>query len=210
MKLLNYIENFLTILQLGVFAFILLSLFFASKLGPEDQIDFFSPYFEFDRGRNLLESELNNFLNEKSSVLFTGPEDAVLKVPRITYSIPATPGLRWFLAGFMMVYLSLIILIFHVFKKIIRSVTNQQSFIQQNIQRIKVIGLILLAIPIIEKIVDLLMLKYYNAHYAIKDMTLETGGSFDWTMFILSLLIYTLGFALEQGRSMQEEQELTI
>ena len=209
MKLLNYIENFLTLLQAGFLAAILLVFYLTFQMKEGSQEDFFSPRFEFKDGSNLLQSELTNFLYEDSHMVFEGPESAKLKVSRISVETEVTTGWKWTFVGFSCIYFSLTIGVFQIFKKIISAVSNRKPFTKENIKRIKLLGLVLLSIPVIELIVDKLVLMYYSGLYSMKYMTLDSH-SFDWAMFNLSLLIYTLGFAFEQGRKLQEEQDLTI
>ncbi|WP_258101922.1 hypothetical protein [Marinoscillum pacificum] len=100
MKTLRYIENFLTLLQVGALASMLLGLYLTYQMKEGSQQDFFIPHLEFNSGRNLLQSELTNFLNSESHMVFEGPESADLQVSRITINTEATTTWRWGFAGF--------------------------------------------------------------------------------------------------------------
>lgn len=210
MKKLHYIENFLSLVQAVMLAAMLLTFYLVFNMKEDSYVDLFNPHFEFESGRNLLQSELNRFLDSESSKQFVGPDNAKLEVSKITLSTKVTAGWKWAFAGFITVYFSLAIGIFQIIKKIIASISKNASFGSENIKRIKWLGIVLVTIPIFEWIVDNLMLMYYSGQYSMKYMTLESSNSFDWTMFNLSLLIYTLGYAFDQGRSLEAEQELTI
>ncbi|WP_421874771.1 DUF2975 domain-containing protein [Marinoscillum sp.] len=210
MNKLNYIKNFLTLVQVSVLVAGLIGFFLVFNMENGTYVDLLNPHFEFEHGRNLLQSELTNFLNSESSMKYSGPESVVLEVSRISLATEVTTGWKWGMITFIALYSAIVLGTFHFVKKIISNIANQQSFSYRNIQHIKLLGVVLLCIPLLEWVFDWLILQYYSTQYSMKYMNLESSGSFDWSLFNISLLIYTLGFAFDQGRKLQEENELTV
>lgn len=101
-------------------------------------------------------------------------------------------------------------------RKIILTVLEESPFIKRNADRIRIIGTILVAVPIITSILSFLInsdnflgLGYYYTIKGIKSIYVNLN-IFDWTAVLFGFLFMAISEVFRIGVRMKEEQELTV
>ena len=101
-------------------------------------------------------------------------------------------------------------------RKIILTVLDESPFIKRNADRIRKIGTVLVAVPILTSIVTLLIsylnllnLGYYYSIKGIKSIFINLN-IFDWNAVLFGFLFLAISEVFRIGVKMKEEQDLTI
>ena len=101
-------------------------------------------------------------------------------------------------------------------RKIILTVLDESPFIKRNADRIRKIGTVLVAVPILTSIVTLLIsylnllnLGYYYSIKGIKSIFINLN-IFDWNAVLFGFLFLAISEVFRIGVKMKEEQDLTV
>ena len=101
-------------------------------------------------------------------------------------------------------------------RKIILTVLDESPFIKRNADRIRKIGTVLVAVPILTSIVTLLIsylnllnLGYYYSIKGIKSIFINLN-IFDWNAVLFGFLFLAISEVFRIGVKLKEEQDLTV
>jgi hypothetical protein len=97
-----------------------------------------------------------------------------------------------------------------LFKRIIKSVEDDNSFSIGNIGRVKLAGALVMLAPVFEWVLRMGFMAWINSKLTFEGMTLTSDADYGISISIVGLLIIVLGIAFEQAQKLQEEHELTI
>lgn len=138
------------------------------------------------------------------------PEPIQVNAPEMRMSKPLDLELRLAVAGLIIVGTAYITALLVLFKNIIQDIRVSNSFNLRNIQRVKLLGLlVLLDIPI-SWLVSKFFLWRFQQLYSFEGMEIQTENlHVPWTL-LLGFMIVVLGVAFEQAQKIQQENELTI
>jgi hypothetical protein len=138
------------------------------------------------------------------------PEPIQVNAPEMRMSKPLDLELRLAVAGLIIVGTAYITTLLVLFKNIIQDIRVSNSFNLRNIQRVKLLGLlVLLDIPI-SWLVSKFFLWRFQQLYSFEGMEIQTENlHVPWTL-LLGFMIVVLGVAFEQAQKIQQENELTI
>lgn len=101
-------------------------------------------------------------------------------------------------------------LIFYQLKRFIKSLVNGNPFTRNNIRLLFSIGILVIAFPVLQYIVESLELSWIKNQFSYKGYSIYSDISFQYYLFGLGILILTITEVLRQSISIKKEHELTI
>ncbi len=139
------------------------------------------------------------------------PEPPILLSPEtVEMSFPISNRMKWAVGITFLFIAAFLTYFFEVFRKIIRDVEAKTAFSSENIRRVKLIGFLVTIGTVMEWCLELGFVFWVDFTYHFEGLELISKSTFGWPVLLLGLLIIVLGVAFEQGRKMQEENELTV
>lgn len=183
----------IVLVSLGIVGFVTLPEGYSSGISE--------PYWEITSAE--LREELNSLLPQTDDPL-------TLEITSAQMNIPINLGIRVFMIAFILILGAYMAYILEVFRQIIKDVRNNSPFNIKNIRRVKRIGILITTAPIIEWALLTLLSVWFDSRYQFEGLKLAANNNLGWPVLILGLLIIVLGMAFEQGKKMQDENEMTI
>ena len=201
MKKLKMIERLIILAELLVLIGVIMVIIVMVVKPEGSYIDIQKPHWVITSGN--LQDKVSDLLPESDKPILLTAD--VLKM-----QVPVDLKTR-----FIMIILILIIGIYMAYllrliQKIICDVRKKTPFNIKNTIRLKRIGMLVTIAPLFEWILLSILSLWLSQKYHFDGLQLESNSSLGWPVFILGLLIVTLGIAFEQGQKIQEENQLTI
>jgi hypothetical protein len=194
----------------GVITFLMLSLWLGVAVGTVSLVTMKEGrYYEMSEPHLRVKSdELQKSLGE--TLANSIPESFRIRVDTMKLSQPIDGGLKVLLLSIVYLSVGYLTYVLFVFKSIINDVRRSNSFNRDNIQRVKLLGLLIVIAPFANWLVAKAMVWWLEYNYLFDGLKVVSDSSFDFTVFLMGLIIMVLGVAFEQGQEIQQENELTI
>jgi amino acid transporter len=161
-------------------------------------------------GEPQLEITSESLITNIERILPKKHGQAVIKVNKLDMSIPVHLSLRMIVICIALIVAIYAGLILDIIRKIIGDIEHNSPFNIKNISRVKRIGILVCFAPIFEWFLHVIFSFWLSGYLAIDGVKLVFESGLGWPVFLLGLIITVLGIAFEQGRKLQEENELTI
>ncbi|MFT4834710.1 MAG: hypothetical protein ACI83W_000403 [Marinoscillum sp.] len=139
-----------------------------------------------------------------------GAPGLLLSNGKIDIKTPLTTPWRLGLILAILSTVGFFLLISGYMHRIISDIRLGQAFNDANIRRLKSIGRLVMLAPIVEWLILTSMSIWLSISYDFEGLSPDYDNELGWTVFLLGLLIYSLGSAFEQGKNIAEENQLTI
>ncbi len=101
-------------------------------------------------------------------------------------------------------------LIFYLLIRFIKSLINGNPFTRNNIRFLFSIGILVIAFPVLQYIIESLELSWIKNQFSYTGYSIYSDISFQYYLFGLGILILTITEVLRQSISIKKEHELTI
>ena len=201
MKKLKLIEGLIglagMLVIIGVIMFIIVTV-----VKPEGSyMDMKEPHWEINS--ESLQKKMRSLLPESE-------KQVLLTVDVLRMDLPVHLNTRVIMIAMMIVIGAYIAYILRIIHKIICDVRRKAPFNLENTKRVKRIGFLVTMAPLLEWLLLWILSIWISKNYQFDGLKLEMDPSLGWPVFVLGLLIVTLGVAFEQGQKIQEENQLTI
>lgn len=211
MRKLGLIYSFLNIIKGFVGIGGIVAIVIITMLPNGTFIDIGDPYYKVEEhGKSTTSSEIDNAVGEILSPGMRNEDPIVLQVKSIDLSTEINYSWKTLIVVFIIMTAAFFVIILHSMQRIIKDIKNGKPFSIKNIQRLRTIGLLVMIAPIVEWLMSMIMILWFSSLDTVDGLKLEFTSELGWMVFILGLIIYTLGFAFEEGNKIVEEQELTI
>jgi hypothetical protein len=161
-------------------------------------------------GEPQLEITSESLITNTERILPKKHGQAIIKVNKLDMSIPVHLSLRMIVICIALIVAIYAGLILEIIRKIIGDIEHNSPFNIKNISRVKRIGILVCFAPIFEWFLHVIFSSWLSGYLAIDGVRLVFESGLGWPVFLLGLIITVLGIAFEQGRKLQEENELTI
>lgn len=212
MKKIKLISSFLRVVQVLIILGGTFVCIFIFSMDNGVFVDVAEPYFKVKSG-NLNLSE--NLATKLSDLLREAPQKSdndpvIFHVNRIDMSVEVDLPFKILVTLLILVTVLYSFLVVWYMQKIILDIRNSDAFNDRNIKRIRSIGVLIMFAPVTEWIMQIGFNYWFAMKYSFPDMAIESTKELGWSVFIIGLLIYTLGYAFTEGKKLKEEQELTI
>lgn len=138
------------------------------------------------------------------------PDPIQIRVESMRISKPLDVRMKISVMAMVIITTSYITYVLNLFKNVIQDVRASNSFSLENIQRVKLLGLLITLQPPVDWVVGKMIVWWYRSQYQFEGVDVVLNQPFGLWIFLLGLMILVLGVAVEQGQKIQQENELTI
>lgn len=160
-----------------------------------------SPSLTFDQ--EVLQQSINEVLRPENGMKY--------HISKIDVEVPPTPQLRLVIIAAAILYGGFVFWILQIIIKIVEDIRQSRAFRSINITRLKRIALLFVVAPLLGSLVDMVFTLIVGSIYELPGgQTFTAGFDFDFTLFVVGMLLYAIAYAFGEGLKMKEEQELTI
>ena len=210
MKKLQITYALITISKILVVLGALASIAYFSFAPPMENLFVGTDHFQPHLGDIFWEIESKSLEENLRTQLPPLNEPMVLTVNQIGISLPMTTTYRVISIILVTLYSAYVFLLLQRAGAIIKRIKLGAFFSQKNTKALKQIGLLVTLAPFLESIITSSFMSWIGLTYHAEGMSLHSEGHLGAPVVILGLLITALAMAFDQGRKLQEEQELTI
>jgi hypothetical protein len=132
-------------------------------------------------------------------------------------------SVKGYMAMMAIIKIGYIFIIFYTLRKFVLSLKNKEAFTVHNVQRLRILGLLLLLIEPLNWMGRYFSKKWISAHF-IFDLPEEStahgigykvgyaigAGDFVWNWILAGLLILVISEVFKQGLQLKQENDLTV
>jgi hypothetical protein len=106
--------------------------------------------------------------------------------------------------------IAVVLFILYQLRKIFANLVKEEPFVEENVLRVRKIGMIVLLGAVIQSIVEYLIGCFVMRHIMIQGIQLVPEFELDVPSFLAGLAVLVLAEVLRQGTEIKEDQNLTI
>ncbi|MEQ8470060.1 MAG: DUF2975 domain-containing protein [Marinoscillum sp.] len=211
MRKLGLIYSFLNFVSGLVIIGTIIAVFFITTLPNGTFIDIGNPYFRVVHvGEESIHTQLNDAINDVLWRHTHNTEPLVFDLKRVDISTEISTSWKILIITYALLTGGFFLIILLGIQRILNDIRNGKPFGDNNIKRIWMIGILIAFAPLAEWLMHMITIYWFQPLDRVDGLNLEFSSRLGWEIFIIGLLIYTLGYAFEQGKKMEEEQALTI
>lgn len=137
-------------------------------------------------------------------------KDLVLTVGKIHFTQPISLEYKLITILIILLFSAILLMLLHALQKIVKSISEGNSFTADNIRRLQTIGLLVAISPIVEFCIEYGCLWWLNVNYSLEGLKVVADTKLGFFTFMIGLIIYTVAFAFQHGYQMKLEQDLTV